>query len=188
MDLHRKPDRRWLYAVVGTAFVIGLVIWIYIRRKRRKHQLLSQQLEDLATMNNTVQQRHEQIIQEHTEYTNSLAAQIEQNCYIFMHSEDFPDNMCWKDYDALCKIINDNFGMIEAKLRNKYHLSEKEIRLCILVLLGISGSRQMAGMLFYAESGIRNFKNRIAKKMGTNSVELRHFLINIAISEYSKCM
>ena len=42
-----------------------------------------------------------------------------------------------------------------------------------------------AEMLYYSESGIRNFKNRTAKKLGTNSIEMRNALLKLAISEYS---
>lgn len=66
------------------------------------------------------------------------------------------------------------------------HFSEREIRLCILVLLGISNSEQLAEMLHYGISGIRNFKNRTAKKLGTNSIELREILLNIAVGEIQK--
>ena len=39
-------------------------------------------------------------------------------------------------------------------------------------------------MLYYGYSGIRNFKNRTAKKLGTNSVELRDVLMHIAVGDY----
>ena len=42
-----------------------------------------------------------------------------------------------------------------------------------------------AGLMYYSESGIRNFKNRTAKKLGTNSIEMRNALLKLAISEYS---
>ena len=181
-DLNRHPDYQWIYVASATILVIGLILIIYIRRKRRRHSLLSQQIDDLTHANNAAMQLHEQIIQKHTEYTNSLLAQIEKNCTLMYHAENFPNNIYWKDFDAMSKLINDNFGMLVAKLQNTYHLSENGIRLCILVLLGNPNGKQLAHLLFYGESGIRNFKNRIANKLGTNSTELRTFLINLAIN------
>ena len=186
-DLDREPDLQWLYAIIFTSLTIGICISIYIYRKRNQYKLLSQQVDDLTNANNAAIQLHEQIIHEHTEYTNTLFTQIEQNSTMLYHAEDFPNNIYWKDYSAMSKLINDNFGMLVTKLQNKYQLSEKEIRLCILVLLGNPSGRQLASLLYYGESGIRTFKNRIANKLGTNSVELRTLLINLAISEYSKC-
>ena len=187
-DLHRKPDLRWLYAILATLVLVGASIYAYIYRKRRQHQLLSQQVDDLTIAKNEAKLQHEQIIQEHTEFTHNLRNQIEQNCSILIQSDDFPNNLCWKDYVTMCKITNDNFNMLSTKLQNIYRLSEKEIRLCVLVLMGVTNGKQLANLLYYSESGIRNFKNRTAQKIGTNSIELRDSLIKIAISEYSKCI
>ena len=186
-DLNKKPDLQWVYAIIATIVIIGTVLLIYIRRKHHQHQLLSQQVDDLQHKAKYIQAKHEQIVQEHKDYTGTLIAQIEQNCIIFSQAEDFPNNICWKDFSAMSKIINENFGMLILKLQNIYHLQEKEIRLCILVLLAKYNGKQIAKLLFYAESGVRNFKSRVANKLGTNSAELHNFLINLAINEYSRC-
>ena len=182
-DLARKPDWKWLMGIIGTLVVTGCIMYVYIKRKRHQHKLLSQQVEDLTTINNAAKQQHEQIIQEYDSFKHNKIAQIEQNCIVFSKSEDFPNNISWKEYSAMCKIIDNNFRMLTTKLQSIYHLSEREIRLCVLVLLGISNSEQLAEMLFYSISGIRNFKNRTAKKVGTNSVNLRQTLMNIIVGE-----
>ena len=184
-DLARKPDWRWLYAVIATIIVIGLCLLLYIQRKRNQHKLLSQQVDDLSKINDSVKELHEHIKKEYTEYKDNLLTQMEQNYAILTQSSNLFQDIHWKEFNALSQIINDNFGMLAAKLQGIYHLSEKEIRLCILVLLDITNSKQMAEMLYYSESGIRNFKNRTAKKLGTNSIEMRNALLKLAISEYS---
>lgn len=184
-DLQHKPDWRWLYAIIGTIAIIGIGIFIYVRRKQKRHQLLSQQVKKLTTMNHVAMQQHARIMQEHTDYTCKLVAQLEQNCHFFAEADDFPNNLYWKDFEAFCNLINNNFGILATKLQKKYHLSEKEVRLCVLVLIGDLSGKQLADILCYAESGIRNFKNRTAQKLGTNSIELRNILLKIAISEYS---
>jgi len=185
-DLNRKLSWTWLYAIMGTLAIVGASIWIYVHRKRLQHQLLSQQVNELTSKKIAAQQCHEQLVHEYTEYTNNLVNQVEQNCAIFFQNEKFPDNIYWKDFVAMCKLINDNFGMLVSKLQSIYQLSEKEIRLCILVLIGNPGSKQMADWLCYSESGIRNYKNRIAKKLGTNSTQLRDFLIDLTTNRLSK--
>ena len=136
-------------------------------------------------MNHVAMQQHARIMQEHTDYTSKLVTQLEQNCHFFAKTDDFPNNLSWKDFDAMCKLINDNFGMLANKLQSIYHLSEKGVRLCILILMGVTDGKQLARMLFYSERGIRTSKNRLAKKLGTNSIELRNFLINLAINNAS---
>ena len=185
-DLVRTPDWKWLYATAITVFVIMVVLLIYFYRKRCQHALLSQKIDNLRHETKSMQEKHEQIVQEHNGYTGTLITQIERNCKILLQTEDFPNNIHWKDYNAMCKIINDNCGNLTPKLQTIYHLSEREIRLCVLVLLGISNSEQLAERLHYGSSGIRNFKNRTAKKLGTNSIELRNILLNIAVGEIQK--
>ena len=185
-DLTRKPDWRWLYAVIATVLIIGSCILLYVHKRRSQHKLLSQQVDDLSKINDSVQEQHEHIKKEYTEYKDNLLTQIEQNYAILTQSPNLFQDIHWKDFNALSQIINDNFGMLAAKLQGIYHLSEKEIRLCILVLLDITNSKQMAQMLYYSENGIRNFKNRTAKKIGTNSVKMRNSLLKLAISEYPK--
>ena len=90
------------------------------------------------------------------------------------------EKISWTDYRAMCTIVDNNFAFIASKLESIYHLSEKEVRLCILVLIDGFSSKQMAEMLFYAESGIRNLKSNTAKKIGTNGKEMRQFLIKMA--------
>ena len=50
-------------------------------------------------------------------------------------------------------------------------------------LMKITEGKQLAHLLFYSERGIRTFKNRTAKKLGTNSIELRKFLIHLSIND-----
>ena len=184
-DLAKTPDLRWLYAVIATIIVICSCILFYVHKKRSQHKLLSQQVDDLSKINDSVKEQHEHIKKEYTEYKDNLLTQMEQNYAVLTQSPNIFTDIHWKDYNALCQIINDNFGMLAAKLQGIYHLSEKEIRLCILVLLEITNSKLMAEKLYYSESGIRNFKNRTAKKLGTNSVKMRNALLKLAISEYS---
>ena len=184
-DLNRKPDFRWLYAILATLLIIGTSTGIYAYRKYNKRELLSQQVNDLLNKSDAEIKRHEQIIQEHEEYNNSLAIQIEKYCTILSQAEDFPNNIYWKDFDAMSKLINDNFGMLVTKLQSIYHLSEREIRLCILVMMCDPSGTELANLLYYGK-GIRTFKNRVAHKLGTNSTELHVFLIKLAANIYSE--
>lgn len=184
-DLSWAPDLRWVYAVGVTIVIIGLILGLYVRRKRHQHKLLSQQIDSLSQLNVAAEKQHAQIIQKQAQHREALVSHLETMCDMFANADNFPNNLIWKDYSAMCRIINDNFGMLAMKLQSIYQLPERGIRLCILVLMKVSDSKELASLLFYSESGIRNFKNRVAKKLGTNSVELRNTLINIAINNGS---
>ncbi len=171
-DLTRRPDLRWLYSTIGTLVLISFGLFFYVRKKHRKRELLSQQIEELENRNNdTIAQ---------------INAQIENNIALLSQSANLKEDLCWGNYKKMCIIINQQFGLLATKLQRKYKLSEKEIRLCILVLLGVSNSKQLANFLYYSESGIRNFKSRVSKKIGTNSADLRKTLIKIVINDDSK--
>ena len=171
-DLTRRPDLRWLYSTIGSLVLISFGLFFYVRKKHRKRELLSQQIEELENRNNdTIAQ---------------INAQIENNIALLSQSANLKEDLCWGNYKKMCIIINQQFGLLATKLQRKYKLSEKEIRLCILVLLGVSNSKQLANFLYYSESGIRNFKSRVSKKIGTNSADLRKTLIKIVINDDSK--
>lgn len=181
-DLSRKPNLQWLYAIIATLLLIGTSLGLYVSRKRQQHQLLTQKVNDLKEIQHATKLQHEQIIKEHTNYKNGLATQIERISAVYCQSSELQKDLCWQDFTQLCTIINQQFFFFAQKLQNTNVLNEREIRLCILVLIGISNSKKQAELLYYSESGIRNFKNRIAKKLGTTSVDLRTFLINLAIN------
>lgn len=181
-DLNRKPDLRWLYAIGLTLLVIGIILSVYIGKKRHQGTLLAQQIDALRDINAEAKQQHEQIMQEHTDYTKNLIEKLEGDCAILTQTESFPKNICWNNYEKMCAIIDQNYGMLTTKLHSRYKLSEKEIRLCILTLCDCSYG-QMADLLFYAPNGIGKYKDRVAKKMGTSARNLRHILIQIVIGE-----
>ena len=174
-DLNRKPDWQWLYASCATIFILGILALIYLRRRRRQHQLLSQQVEDLEN-------KSQELMQEHTTYKNNLVAQLEQNCRLISESKDFPDNLNWKEFEALCKTVDTHFNMLASKLRHIGTLNETEIRLCILVFFDLDRN-QISDVLPYAKNGVGKLKYRVAQKLGVEGKNLRKNLIHIAIDE-----
>ena len=173
IDLNRKPDWQWLYASCATIFILGILALIYLRRRHRQHQLLSQQVEDLEN-------KSQEIMREHTTYKNNLVAQLEQNCRVISESKDFPDNLNWKEFEALCKTVDTHFNMLASKLSQAHALNETEIRLCVLVLLNL-GRTQISTTLPYALNSIGKLKDHTAKKLGTTGKNLRSFLLKIAV-------
>lgn len=169
-DMHKTPDFRWLYAIIATIITISFIIGAYRQSQKKKHALLSQQVEDLANTYYDMQ--------------SEKATHIEKTCTMLRQSDHLQSDLQWQDYELLCDVVNKNFYMLASKLKATKLLNEREIRMCILVLIGGFKGKQLAEWLYYAESGIRNLKNHTARKLGTNSTNLREFLIEMAIDGY----
>ena len=167
-DITRRPDLRWLYSTIGTLVLISFGLFFYVRKKHRKRELLSQQIEELENRNNDT--------------IAKISAQIENNIALLSQSTNLKEDLCWGNYKKMCVIINQQLGMLALKLQKTYKLSEREIRLCVLTMLNL-GYDEIADMLFYAPSGVGKLKLRVAKKLGTTSKNLHHFLLLIAVHE-----
>jgi len=155
-----------IFAIIATLIVAGAVSFAYIYKKRKRRQLLSQQIDDLESKSNLVLAQKRQ--------------QVEAFCALLADSHNLKADLCWNDYDKMCEVINRHFGWLARKLQQTYNLSEREVRLCVLSLLNL-GYDTMAEFLYYAPNGIGKFKVRVAKKLGTSARNLRLFLIEIAI-------
>ncbi|MBO4666376.1 MAG: hypothetical protein J5612_05830 [Paludibacteraceae bacterium] len=165
-DLSRKPDLRWLYATIGTLTIISIIIGLYVRRKRKKQTLLSQQIEHLETT--------------FTDLRATRENQIEQMCATLRASTNLQNDLSWKDFDKLCALVNEHFFLLAGKLKQTAVLNETEIRLCILVLIGLSRI-EIANTLPYALNSVGKLKDHTAKLLGTTGKNLRIFLLKMAI-------
>ena len=95
---------------------------------------------------------------------------------IFDYSVRFTSIDTWKDSHKLREQANIYCGNIFYRLEETYHLSEQEIKICLMVLLDFS-REQMANYLYVQPNTISKAKNKIAKQLGTSSAQLREFLI-----------
>jgi len=65
-------------------------------------------------------------------------------------------------------------------LQQKKILNETEIRLCVLVLIGLTRS-DIAHILPYALNSVGKLKDHTAKKLGTTGKNLHDFLLQMAV-------
>lgn len=168
LEISRKMNFQWLYAIIVTIIVTFVIIYAYRKHQRHKHSLLSQQIESLSNAYSDIQ--------------SNKIANIEQVCKTLRASSEFTNDLCWKEYNKMCKIADNHFYLLTTKLKQKQVLNEQEIRLCILVLIDYSNI-QIAQILSYAVSGVGKFKYRVAKKLGIDSKNLRKYLLLMAIDE-----
>ena len=167
-DLTRKPDLRWLYSTIGTLVLISFGLFFYVRKKHRKRELLSQQIEELENRSNDT--------------IAKISAQIENNIALLSQSANLKEDLSWSDYNKLCRIVDLQFNLLATKLHKKQVLNETQIRLCVLVLLNLRRV-DIADTLPYAQNGIGKLKDQTSKLLGTTGKNLRLFLIKIAIEE-----
>ena len=106
----------------------------------------------------------------------NLAARELFERQIFDYSVHFTFIDTWKDSHKLREQANIYCGNIFYRLEETYHLSEQEIKICLMVLLDFS-REQMANYLYVQPNTISKAKNKIAKQLGTSSAQLREFLI-----------
>lgn len=110
----------------------------------------------------------------------SRANSIEQQCLELSKAPDIKTELFWNDYPLFRNACNARFSGIVDKLEQR-GLSEREIRIAVLVLIGFSYA-EMAEILFRAENGIGKDKYTIAKRLGISAKELRETLLSIARS------
>ena len=181
-DLERKPDWQWLYAVMATVLIIGAAIVIYVYRKHKKHDLLAQKISDLTLKSNAVQANHEKLVNRYESQQQRRMEETLHRCALLRECPQIAVELKWSDFDAACSIIDSHFYLLASKLRQKAVLNETEIRLCILVLIGLNRI-QIANTMPYALNSIGKLKDQTAKKLGTTGKNLRDFLIKMVVDE-----
>lgn len=170
-DINRKPDWRWLYLLIAVAlFVCSSLVLIHLWRKRKLHQKISEEIEFKQNQIDTLSQRQE-------EHHLQLLEEIEAVCAQLNESENWKKELRWNNYSEMCEVVNLRlFGFVSHL--SSFCLSEKEVRLCILILLK-AGTEKMVDSIPYAKSGLGKFKLTTARKLGTTTREMRAFLLNL---------
>ena len=183
-DLTREPDLRWLYAIIATLVIAGGMGTIIVQHKRKKKELLSQQINDLTILNKVAEEQQailtqniDNLSQLHNAHHEKIIADIEQFCKLIQSEQDLQDYLHWKNFTEMRALSNKYLYNIITKLQ-PYNLSQKEIRLCILVLLN-ANTNQMVNMIPYAKSGLGKFKYTTSNKLGTTTPNLRTFLLGL---------
>ena len=176
-DLNRKPDWRWLYAIVTTLTVVGVGIIIYVYRKRKKQELLAQKLDALQQATSTMQEKHDELTTNYLNNHQHIVEEINNKCSVLRDNNKIYTTLAWKNYHKMCSAVDKQFYLLASKLQSKNCLNETEIRLSVLTLLDCSYD-QMAELLFRSTTSIGTQKTRVAKKLGTSSKNLRQYLID----------
>ena len=168
-------------------FCVISIITIYIvsRINSANKSLLSDiaiKQQELVTRTKKELQKQTDIQQKYNTHKAFIIKEINNTCKAIRHSNNWMIEINWNNYDELCEFINKHFFLLADKLKAIDKLDEKEIRLCILILLDMYNNKELADILTYSKSGIGTFKYRVSKKLNIHTKELRNYLIELIIS------
>ncbi len=170
--------KTFIWRVIGySALVITLVLVVlgilWYWRKKKKH--VDKQIEALQS----AEEEYQQTIEEQRQQRHdALMSHIE----LVRTRHPKPDKK-WNDYSVFRNELNQSLLCLLDKLAEK-KLSEKEIHLCVYCLLYYDiSTKVLAEYMIYSAVGIRTFKQRTAKKIGTTAANLYDFLVEMAISD-----
>ena len=176
-----KKSNPWFILLIGLLCFILLILLLYeYAQYTYKDKIIKYYQgiakESVALKTQTEQIRHQQYIQKLTQ-----AQYIQQNIHNLEVSSDILSDLHWDNYEMLINTINMNFNQLVNRLNGNFVLTEKDIRLCVLVFLDFYSDKQMADLLFYSYKSIRSIKRKVANKLGTTSANLRNFLMNLTV-------
>lgn len=155
-DLSKKeqavPWKALLLGVIG----IGLLIWgAVVVRKQRK------------------------LWMEKSDFEQARRKELVQNIRQLQEAKDIRQELAWDDFAAFCLQMDKRFHGLASTLQAQ-ELNEQDVRICVLVLIGLS-HKEIAEMLNCSPKSIGKLKDLTAKKLGVSGGQLQEKLQNIAI-------
>ena len=155
-DLAKKEQATSRKALLLWAIGIGLLVWgavmIYKQRKLRR---------------------------EKSDFEEVRRKELAQNVRQLQEAKDIRQELAWDDFAALCQQIDKRFHGLAETLKAQ-DLNEQDIRICVLVLIGLS-HKEIADMLNCSPKSIGKLKDLTAKKLGVSGGQLQEKLQNTAI-------
>ena len=147
-----KPWKIILLVILG----IGLLVWAaHIAKKQRRLQSDKSQFEQARQF------------------------ELEQNVRHLQEMKNLRQELEWTDFQSFCTQIDKRFNAFAAKL-SAQGLNEQDIRICVLVLIGLS-HKETAEMLNCSPKSIGKLKDLTAHKLGVSGGQLQDKLYKTAI-------
>ena len=168
-DLNKKPYSVNIGLLLFYLFFVGCVAcgaFVLIKRHRQRS------IDAIET--------------KHQEVYDQLRVEIENNCKLLRKMQNIETELAWEQHQQVCEMADKHFNLLANKLRALDVLNEREIHLCILVMIGGFTDKQLANMLSYGTNSIRSIKLKTANKLGTTSSNLSDFLIEKAVHGIEK--
>ena len=161
-------------AVGSIVIIIVALGWVIYRKKNKRLAIQKQKVE--AELQEWKQRMHEKLT---IEEANTAAKRKIIGDIVMIHAEDFtPYKEIWKNESELFRLANSSFGFLIYRLCDTYrNLNNRELKICIMVLLGFP-NKTIANIVCCSEESISTLKQRLAKKLSTSPREMREFLMD----------
>jgi DNA-binding CsgD family transcriptional regulator len=118
-----------------------------------------------------IHRRHTHLHHELTQQEALRQHERERNIRLLREVPDIRKELPWDDYPALCRQIDKRFHGLADRLQAE-GLNEQDVRLSLLVLLGMS-HREMADILNCSPKSIGKLKDVTAHKLGISGGQLQ---------------
>ena len=116
---------------------------------------------------------------ERTSYEQLRRTELTQNILFLRSASNLRQELAWDEYREICRRTDKLFNGLASRLQAQ-GLNEQDIRLCILVLAGMS-HKEIAEMLNCSVKSIGKLKDLTARKLGVSGGQLQDKLQKTAI-------
>ena len=171
--LQNPHPLRWVWIVLATILLVCIILFVGAVVYRQRNRIAYEQIDKLST------------------YVENQEALLSQELYYRQFGEKLSNivdryhapHKRWKEYKTLKRDLSPWLHTWMCKL-DTLPLSEREKIFCTISLVySHMTDIEIAEYLCYDKHGIRVFKQRIAKKIGTTSADLLDFLRNLPVNE-----
>lgn len=118
-----------------------------------------------------------QLLYDRQEHEQALQEDFKQNLNILREADDLRLELQWNDYPAFLHRTNKLFRGLATTLEQQ-GLNEQDVRMCVLVLIGLS-HKEIAAMMPCSIKSIGKLKDLTARKLGVPGGRLRIKLTEI---------
>ena len=172
------------YIIIAIVILLSLVLYGIYRIRNRHHvyatalQELNQREKDLTTQQMQTQQKQNKYVQKR----QALCQEIENRCKLLRADPELKETLHWRQYNEMCQVIDSQFYMFASKLRQLPEIKDRDVQLCVLVLLDFNHA-EIAKWMYVEEGSVGKLKERTAKKFLTSRKNMRQTLLKIVIGD-----
>lgn len=164
---------RWVWIMLATILLVCIILFVGAVVYRHRNHIAREQIDRLS-----VHVENQDALLSQELYYRQLGEKL-SNIVDKYHAP----HKRWKEYKTLKRDLSPWLHIWMCKL-DTLPLSEREKIFCTIRLVySYMSDIQIAEYLCYDKHGIRVFKQRIAKKLGTTSADLLDFLRNLPVNE-----
>jgi len=127
----------------------------------------------------TIRERRK-LYNERTEHDTTRRKEMDQSLQLLRESDSLKQELAWSDYNAFRHQTDKLFHSLATTLERQ-GLNEQDIRICVLVLIGLP-HRQIAATLPCSQKSIGKLKDLTARKLGVSGGQLREKLKALAVA------